>query len=154
MSTNTKEKRLIPTNLYNEIVKLMPIVSVEALIIINDKLLFLKRKNQPAKGQWWLPGGRIYKGESFEETLRREIKEETGLQVKSFKFINVYSRIFPERHDITVAFLCKCEGKIVLNSEHSEYKLFQEPPEDLHPYLTTLIKDAKCEKYLSSNNSS
>jgi colanic acid biosynthesis protein WcaH len=131
----------------------MPIVSVEALIIINDKLLFLKRKNQPAKGQWWLPGGRMYKGESFEETLRREINEETGPQISSYKFINIYSRIFPERHDITVAFLCKCEGKIVLNNEHSEYKLFQETPEDLHPYLTTLIKDAKYEKYLGSHNS-
>jgi colanic acid biosynthesis protein WcaH len=148
VSLEPKKNDFIPTILYNKIVKLIPIVSVEALIVIGGSLLFLKRKNQPAIGQWWFPGGRMHKGESFEETLYREINEETGLQISSCKFINVYSRIFPERHDITVAFLCKCEGKIVLNSEHSEYRLFSVVPENLHPYLLTLIKDARCEKYL------
>jgi len=85
--------------------KLMHIVSVEAVIVMGNALLFLKRKNQPAKGQWWFPGGRIHKGESFEETLYREVKEETNLEISSCKFINVYSRVFSERHDITIAYM-------------------------------------------------
>jgi hypothetical protein len=44
-----KENNFIPTDLYSQIVKLIPIVSVEALIIIDYALLFLKRNNQPAK---------------------------------------------------------------------------------------------------------
>jgi len=48
--------------------------------------------------------------------LLREVKEETVLSVSEYRLINVYSRIFPERHDITIVFLCKCrEGEIKLN---------------------------------------
>ena len=107
------------------ILKCIPLVSVEALIVIVDALLFLRRNNEPAKGEWWFPGGRIIKGESPMKTLHRKIKEETGLEMSSHKFINVYSRAFPERHDITIACLCRCkEGRIKLNTEHSEYTGF------------------------------
>jgi colanic acid biosynthesis protein WcaH len=76
-----RENGFIPDPLYNEIVKLMPIPSVEAIIVRDGKLLFLRRKNYPAKGQWWFPGGRIRRGESIEEALLREVKEETVLTV-------------------------------------------------------------------------
>ena len=140
MSSKFEENGFIPSVLYNEIVKLMPIASVEAVIVMDNALLFLKRKNQPAQGQWWFPGGRIHKGESFEETLRREVKEETDLKISSYKFINVYSRVFPERHDVTIAYLCRCkDGTIKLDGEHSEYQLFRTMPPDLHriPHLET-----------------
>jgi colanic acid biosynthesis protein WcaH len=142
-----KEKgSFIPDPLFNQIVKLLPIASVEALIVIDKSLLLLKRNNEPAKGLWWFPGGRIHKGESLKETLCREILEETGLHLETFKLINVYSRAFPERHDITIVFLCTCkEGKIKVDSEHSEYKLFKEMPHDLHPFLAETICDSKWE---------
>jgi colanic acid biosynthesis protein WcaH len=147
--SKVKKNGFIPSVLYNKILRLMPIVSVEAVIVMGNALLFLKRKNQPAKGQWWFPGGRIHKGESFEETLYREVKEETNLEISSCKFINVYSRVFSERHDITIAYICKCkEGTIKLDSEHSEYKLFRTMPTDLHPYLLETIRDSKWKKEL------
>jgi len=91
----------IPSRLYDQITEQMPIPSVEAVIVINGSLLFLRRKNNPAAGLWWFAGGRICKGESLEETLRREVKEETGLEIESCRFVKAYSRVFPERHDIT-----------------------------------------------------
>jgi colanic acid biosynthesis protein WcaH len=142
-----KESDYIPSALYDQIIKCMPIVSVEAVIVLDDSLLFLRRNNQPAKGEWWFPGGRIRKGESLEQALHREVKEETGLEISSYKLINVYSRVFPERHDIAVAYLCRCkEGTIMLSNEHSEYKLFRSPPADLHPYLLETIRDSQWEK--------
>jgi colanic acid biosynthesis protein WcaH len=139
-----KESDYSPSVLYDQIIKCMPIVSVEALIVMDGALLFLRRNNQPAKGEWWFPGGRIRKGESLEEALRREVKEETGLEVSSYKLINVYSRVFPERHDIAIAYLCKCKkGKVKLNNEHSEYRLFKIMPIGLNPYLLETVRDSQ-----------
>ena len=143
------ESGFIPQAIYDQIVDLMPIASVDAVIVMNGALLLLKRKNNPAAGQWWFVGGRINKGESFEQTLRREVKEETGLEIESFRFINVYSRFLPERHDVTIAYLCKCqESKIEINDEHSEYKLFKELPTGLHPYVLETLQDSNWKKQL------
>jgi hypothetical protein len=65
------------------------------------------------------------------------------LTVTNYRLVNVYSRIFPERHDITIVFLCECdEGEVKLNDEHSEFKFFEEMPKDLHPYLLKAIQDS------------
>jgi len=149
MGSKKNESGFIPQDIYDQIIGLIPIASVEAVIVINGSLLLLKRKNNPAAGQWWFIGGRIHKGESFEETMRREVKEETGLEIESYRFIKAYSRVFPQRHDITIAYLCKCkEGKIRLNSEHSEYKLLKKPPKGLHPFLLETLKDSQWNKHL------
>ena len=132
----------IPSSLYELILDVLPIASVEAVILKDDKLLFLRRKNDPVKGEWWFPGGRIRKGETLAEALIREVKEETGLQVIESKLINVYSRIFETRHDISIVYLCSCKGaKIKLNSEHSEYKYFKKLPTNIHSQLIPVIPD-------------
>jgi len=137
-----EDEGFIPGALYDQIKKYIPIVSVEAVIVIDGALLFLRRKNEPAKGQWWFAGGRIHRGESLEDTLHREVKEETGLQITSHKFIGAYSRVFPERHDITLAYLCQAKGTLTLDSEHSEYMLSKSLPEGIHPYLLKTIQDS------------
>lgn len=134
----------IPLDFYNQIVRLLPISSVEAIISKDQSLLFMKRNNDPVKGQWWFPGGRIRKGETLGEALYREVKEETGLEVIKSKLVNVYSRIFDERHDIAIAYLCKCKGdKIILNNEHSEYRYFKSLPKSIHPYLIQVVHDLR-----------
>ena len=132
----------ISSSLYELILDVLPIASVEAIISKDDSLLFLRRQNSPAKEQWWFPGGRVRKGETLEETLYREVKEETDLEVIESELVNVYSRIFDTRHDISIVYLCVCKGyKIILNDEHSEYKYFKKPPTNLHPYLIEVIND-------------
>ena len=107
----------------------------------------MKRNNEPAKDEWWLAGNRIRKGESLKEALYREIKEETGLEIGDFRLIDVYSRVFPERHDITIAYLCKCKkGAVSLNDEHSEYAFFKKMPLGLHPSLVETVRDSEWEK--------
>jgi ADP-ribose pyrophosphatase YjhB (NUDIX family) len=86
----------IPSPLYKKLIRFLPIASVEVAIQIGEALLYMKRDNYPAKGEWWFPGGAIKKkSESLQEALHREILEEMGLEIISFKLVNVYSRVFP-----------------------------------------------------------
>lgn len=61
-----------------------------ALIIENDKgeILLVKRRSPPKKGYWDLPGGFVEFGENMEESMRREIKEELGIEVDDIHYIN------------------------------------------------------------------
>ena len=148
LSSMREEVDFIPDALYTQIVKCLPIVSVEGLIVIDGVLLFLRRNNEPVKGLWWFCGGRIRKGESLEAALRREVKEETGLEIVDCELINVYSRVFPQRHDIAIVYLCRCKkAKITLNNEHSEFALFRSAPAGLHPYMLEVMKDYESKKH-------
>ncbi len=81
---------------------------MDALIIQKGKVLLVKRKFEPYKGFWAVPGGFVEEGETVEEACRREALEETGVKVKLVKFVGVYSD--PKRDPrgtITVAFIAK-----------------------------------------------
>lgn len=58
-----------------------------------DKILLIKRNTVPFKGYWALPGGRVELGETVEQTVVREVKEETGLDVEIVRKIGEYHEI-------------------------------------------------------------
>lgn len=66
-----------------------PVIGIGAVIISEGKLLLEKRKNEPGKGKWSIPGGVVELGEGTAQTVVREVKEETGLDVKNCRLIDV-----------------------------------------------------------------
>jgi len=93
--------------------KKKPTLTVDAIIKTNDdKIVLVKRKNPPYKGWWALPGGIVEYGETVEEAVKREVKEETGLEVEIEKLVNVYSdpNRDPRGHFISICFLCRRIG--------------------------------------------
>ena len=70
-----------------------PIVGVGAIIIHNGKILLEKRKNDPGKGKWSVPGGLVELGENIEETVLREVKEETNLEVENPQHVDVVTHV-------------------------------------------------------------
>jgi 8-oxo-dGTP diphosphatase len=70
-----------------------PIVGVGAVIMLEGKILLEQRKNEPGKGKWSVPGGKVELGETPEQTIIRETKEETGLVVDNPVLIDVVSQV-------------------------------------------------------------
>ncbi len=74
-----------------------PVVGVGGVVISEDRALLIRRGSEPLKGQWSIPGGTLEVGETIEEGVRRELREETGLEVRVHELIEVFERIFPEK---------------------------------------------------------
>ncbi|MEM3579425.1 MAG: NUDIX hydrolase [Candidatus Bathyarchaeia archaeon] len=70
-----------------------PVVGVGAVVIHDGKILLEKRKGEPGRGKWSIPGGLVELGESVEYAVVREVKEETGLEVESPELIDVIDNI-------------------------------------------------------------
>ncbi|MDI6847844.1 MAG: NUDIX hydrolase [Candidatus Bathyarchaeia archaeon] len=70
-----------------------PVVGVGAVIICSGKILLEKRKGEPGRGKWSIPGGLVELGESVEQTVIREVKEETNLEVEKPELIDVVDNI-------------------------------------------------------------
>lgn len=73
-----------------------PIVGVGAVVWKDGKVLLIKRGQPPAEGSWSLPGGGQELGETVRDAAAREVKEETGLEVKVGKLIDVVDAIVPD----------------------------------------------------------
>ena len=72
----------------------------------NSRVLLIRRKNEPFKGAYALPGGFVDIGETVEAACRREVREETGLNVDALRLIGVYSDPGrdPRGHTVSVAY--------------------------------------------------
>lgn len=128
---------------YATIQKKMPIATVDAIIFHKDKFLLMKRNDSPVKGEWWIPGGRIFKNESIEDAVKRKVFEETGLQCKIIEQLGVINQIFPECHTISIFYLVESNrNDVKLNTEHSDYKWVSELPVNSHQYLRHMVKTA------------
>jgi ADP-ribose pyrophosphatase YjhB (NUDIX family) len=100
-----------------------PVVGVGGVIIENGRALLIRRGSEPLRGQWSIPGGILELGESLKEGVARELREETGLDVRVLELIEVFDRIFPDEslqtaeqkrgprfHFVIVDYLCERIG--------------------------------------------
>lgn len=111
-----------------------PAITVDGILIEGEKILLVKRKKEPFKGYYALPGGFVEYGERVEEAIVREMKEETSLDVEPIRLVGVYSdpQRDPRGHTITVAFLLKRKsGKIKGGDDASEARML--PLDSLPP---------------------
>lgn len=105
-----------------------PLLTVDAVITTADgKIILIRRKNPPYQGSWALPGGFVEYGETVEEAVLREVKEETGIFIEIQDLLGVYSDPGrdPRGHMITVCFLAlKKEGMLKADTDAAEVSSF------------------------------
>ncbi len=103
-----------------------PLLTVDALIIFEGKLVLIRRRNPPFMGSFALPGGFVEVGETVEAAVVREAKEETGLDIELIKLLGVYSDPLrdPRGHTISICYLAKGRGKLKAGSDAKDTGLF------------------------------
>ena len=71
-----------------------PILSVAAVVLDDTgRVVLVRRGKAPDAGEWSIPGGAVEIGESLETALRREVREETGLEIAVGPFLEIYERV-------------------------------------------------------------
>lgn len=93
-----------------------PLLGVGALIIEGDRIVLVERAKDPLKGWWSIPGGLIELGERVADAVRREVREETGLEVEPGGLHEIYERLIHEAdgrleyHYVLLDYVCRVTG--------------------------------------------
>ena len=92
-----------------------PVVGVGGVLNRDGRVLLIRRGKPPLYGRWVVPGGTVELGESLEQALVREMREETGLEVVPLEILTVFDRIERDGdqvvyHYVIVDYLCRWLG--------------------------------------------
>jgi ADP-ribose pyrophosphatase YjhB (NUDIX family) len=101
LKTVHPEYTKLPMEMYKKSVECLPIVCVDVICRrkADGKLLLFFRRDKPAAGIWWWPGGRMFRGETFFDCAVRKIRDESGsksAKVTPLGIVNVWNTFFPD----------------------------------------------------------
>lgn len=101
-----------------------PFCTVDVIIEIEGGIILIKRKNPPSG--WAIPGGFVDYGESLEDAVRREAKEETGLEVKRIRQFHTYSdpKRDPRHQTISTIYIATASGEPKAGDDAKEVGIF------------------------------
>jgi ADP-ribose pyrophosphatase YjhB (NUDIX family) len=108
--------------------------AVQGLLVRDGRVLIGRRKHEPNKGMWDLPGGFLEEGEEAVEGLRREFLEETGVAVEPVEWLGVYVDPYGPSFVLSLGWLVRAdEGDPVANDDIEELAWFgpDELPEEM-----------------------
>jgi 8-oxo-dGTP diphosphatase len=129
-----------------------PVVGVGGVVIADGRVLLIRRGSPPLEGEWSIPGGTLECGERLMEGVRRELREETHLEVRVGELIEVFERIFPDGagkpkyHFVILDYLCeRIRGEAQAGSDVTDVAWAEEKELEkyaLTPTATRVIKSA------------
>lgn len=134
----------IPDDEWQTIVRRVPIVSVDLLVRYKGGLLLGKRTNEPAKGYWFPPGGRVRKFETRAEAVHRIAAEELGVEVEIVESLGVFEHVYDTadvvgvdgKHYLANGYVVDIVGgELRTDDQHDDVQSFDSSPKPLHDYV-------------------
>ncbi len=129
---------IIPLEQYKQALDTLPILCVDLLLQNKEgEYLLVYRNNEPLKGEWWVPGGRIHKTESVMVSARRKCQEELGLGISSFEVVGFLEEFFEDApfgvqsgfHAVSIVLHAVIDtNKIKLDQQSENWKFSKELP--------------------------
>jgi len=134
----------------------IPICCVDVVVKSKKGVLIILRNDEPGKGAWAIPGGRVCKNEKLEDAAKRKALEETGLKIKVVKQLRVEETMFEQGpfekidggvHTINMTYLVEPieeNAAIQLDGTSSEYKWIKslEAEPNIHVYPRKVLEDS------------
>lgn len=141
-----------------------PGVGVGVMILKNNRVLLGQRHFDPVKasselhgeGTWTMPGGKLDFHEGLKEAALREVFEETGIKAKNLEAISVSNEIVPDKHFVTIGFLCndfEGEPRVMEPDEITRWDWFDlnSLPSNIFPPSAKIIKNYSDKKIYQEN---
>lgn len=151
---------MIPSDEFLAVVRTAPLISVDLILQSREgKVLLGRRNNRPAQGYWFVPGGRIMKGERLRDALARIVHRELGpgVPVEGWTFCGVYEHFYDDNfagaaevgtHYIVLPHQCVLEGvvRVAPDDQHDALRWFDVDElmnrDDVHPYTKAYFDGA------------
>jgi colanic acid biosynthesis protein WcaH len=143
----------VPAEEWETVVEHVPLVSVDLVVETEDGVVLGKRENDPAKGEWFVPGGRVHKHERLRDAVERVADSELGRGVTIERKLGVYEHFYDTsefddtdgKHYVPIGYHVTPDDGAAFepDDQHSDLRTFQPPFEfDLHPYVEAYLDDA------------
>ncbi len=121
-----------------------PIVSVGAIVMQDGRALIVKRREEPGRGMWSVPGGKVELGETLRDAVAREAHEETGMIVQPGEMLAVSDAVYRDNHGriqfhyVFVDFLCRAiRGELRAATDAADVRWLSEVELDTTPITPT-----------------
>jgi colanic acid biosynthesis protein WcaH len=135
----------LPEETFATCLEHMPQPCVDLVVEYEGGILLTRRQNEPAKGERFWPGSRLYKGERLDDAARRVASEELGLDPVEIERLGVSEHFWDRtsvdgvntRHTVPVVYRVVLVGEqsVTLDSQHGEYRVVQVPDSDANRYV-------------------
>ena len=122
------------------------------MIVSDGRALLVRRDSEPLRGEWSVPGGMLELGETLHDGVRREVREETGLEVEPVRVLEVFDSIFTDPlgrtqyHYVLIDYLCRAlSGEARAGSDVSDVRWVAAealPAIGLRPSVEQVVRQA------------
>lgn len=146
----------IPPAEWATIVEHVPIVSVDLVVLAGGGVVLGRRENDPAKGEWFVPGGRVWKFEPLEDTVHRVAEAELGVGVEIIERLGAYEHFYKradvpdvdEKHYVANGFVVETDGSNMhADDQHGDVRVFENLPDSLYKYVAAYLRNASAVEY-------